>query len=160
MAIRLTKLQASDLDSLDEKVVAYRHELGWSQQDLAKEAGCSRPTIARLEAGNTILSVTLIKVIEALNRGVERHDMGDNQDSNLKKEPRRSRRRRPEGDHRSDSRNAEPTSEAASSSKPKDSPAQGNKAAQGKPGNKTGEQLQGEMFFTSSRPHFSEQEGA
>lgn len=68
--------------------------------------------------------------------------------------------RRPEGDHRSDSRNAEPTSEAASSSEPKDSPAQGDKAAQGKLGDKTGEQLQGEMFYTSSRPRFSEQEGA
>lgn len=168
MAIRLTKLQASDLDSLDEKVVAYRHELGWSQQDLAKEAGCSRPTIARLEAGNTILSVTLIKVIEALNRGVERHDQ-QGKDGSLKKEPRRSRRRRPEGDHRSDSRNAESTSEAASSSQPKDSPAQRDavkkepgtdKAAKGNLDNKTGEQLQEEMFFTSLRPHFSEQEGA
>lgn len=102
MAIGLAKLQASDLENLDEKVAAYRHELGWSQQNLADEAGCSRPTIARLEAGNTTLSVTLIKVVEALNRGIENQGLlinehGGRKASEVTKKgsrPKRSTRRR------------------------------------------------------------------
>lgn len=97
MAIGLAKLQASDLENLDEKVAAYRHELGWSQQNLADEAGCSRPTIARLEAGNTTLSVTLIKVVEALNRGIENQGLlinehGERKASEVTKKGARSER--------------------------------------------------------------------
>ena len=66
----LEKLESSSPDELADLVCAYRAELGWSQKDLADRAGCSRPTIARLEAGRIILSVTMNKVITALNEGI------------------------------------------------------------------------------------------
>lgn len=66
----LARLEPSRPDELAAQVREYRSVLGWSQQDLADRAGCSRPTIARLEAGRVILSVTMNKVIDALNQGI------------------------------------------------------------------------------------------
>ncbi|UNK47803.1 helix-turn-helix domain-containing protein [Arthrobacter sulfonylureivorans] len=43
-----------------------RHQHGWSQETLAEQAGVSRPTIARVEAGNDISTATLAKIAEAL----------------------------------------------------------------------------------------------
>ena len=66
----LAKLEPSRPDELAAQVKEYRSVLGWSQQDLAQRAGCSRPTIARLEGGRVILSLTMTKVIDALNEGI------------------------------------------------------------------------------------------
>ena len=66
----LAMLEPSRPDELAAQVKEYRSVLGWSQQELADRAGCSRPTIARLEAGRVILSLTMNKVIDALNDGL------------------------------------------------------------------------------------------
>ena len=66
----LAKLEPSRPDELAAQVKEYRSVLGWSQQELAQRAGCSRPTIARLEGGRVILSLTMTKVIDALNEGI------------------------------------------------------------------------------------------
>lgn len=66
----LAMLEPSRPDELAAQVKEYRSVLGWSQQELADRAGCSRPTIARLEAGRVILSLTMNKVIDALNEGL------------------------------------------------------------------------------------------
>lgn len=52
--------------SLAESIREARHQRGWSQETLAEQAGVSRPTIARVEAGNDISTATLAKVAEAL----------------------------------------------------------------------------------------------
>ncbi|UKA77679.1 helix-turn-helix domain-containing protein [Arthrobacter sp. FW306-07-I] len=51
---------------LAEAIREARHQRGWSQETLAEQAGVSRPTIARVEAGNDISTATLSKVAEAL----------------------------------------------------------------------------------------------
>lgn len=66
----LAKLEPSRPDEFAAQVKEYRSVLGWSQQKLAQRAGCSRPTIARLEGGQVILSLTMTKVIDALNEGI------------------------------------------------------------------------------------------
>lgn len=66
----LVMLESSRPDEFAAQVKEYRNVLGWSQQDLADRAGCSRPTIARLEDGRVILSLTMNKVIDALNEGL------------------------------------------------------------------------------------------
>lgn len=43
-----------------------RTKHGWTQQELAVRSGVSRPTIARLEAGRSVSSTTLIKMVAAL----------------------------------------------------------------------------------------------
>lgn len=52
--------------SFAEAIREARHQHGWSQETLAEHAGVSRPTIARVEAGNDISTATLAKVAEAL----------------------------------------------------------------------------------------------
>lgn len=88
----LEKLESSSPDELADLVCAYRAELGWSQKDLANRAGCSRPTIARLEAGRIILSVTMNKVITALNEGIaEKEARGNVSPTATKKQPRQKK---------------------------------------------------------------------
>lgn len=70
ITMALAKLEPSRPDELAAQVKEYRGVLGWSQQELAQRAGCSRPTIARLEGGRVILSLTMTKVIDALNAGI------------------------------------------------------------------------------------------
>lgn len=43
-----------------------RKERGWSQNDLATQAGVSRPSIARIEGGEDVSTATLDKVAEVL----------------------------------------------------------------------------------------------
>lgn len=81
----LAKLESSRPDELAAQVKEYRSVLGWSQQDLAQRAGCSRPTIARLEGGRVILSLTMTKVIDALNEGIA-DAVRNNQVQNVKRE--------------------------------------------------------------------------
>lgn len=52
--------------SVAEAIREARRQRGWSQETLAEHAGLSRPTIARVEAGNDISTATLAKVAEAL----------------------------------------------------------------------------------------------
>lgn len=52
--------------SLAETIREARRQRGWSQETLAEQARVSRPTIARVEAGNDISTATLSKVAEAL----------------------------------------------------------------------------------------------
>lgn len=70
ITMALAKLEPSRPDELAAQVKEYRGVLGWSQQELAQRSGCSRPTIARLEGGRVILSLTMTKVIDALNAGI------------------------------------------------------------------------------------------
>lgn len=44
---------------------------GWSQQDLAEQAGVSRPSVARIEAGEDVSTATLTKIVGALGLAVE-----------------------------------------------------------------------------------------
>lgn len=48
-----------------------RLNLGWSQSELAEAAGVSRPTVARIEAGQQVALGTLVKVAAALGLQVQ-----------------------------------------------------------------------------------------
>lgn len=48
-----------------------RNRRGWSQVELAAAAGVSRPTIARVERGDDVSTVTLTKVTSALGMVVQ-----------------------------------------------------------------------------------------
>lgn len=52
--------------SVAEQVRAARQERGWSQRELAEAAGVSRPSVARLEAGEDVSTNTLAKAAGAL----------------------------------------------------------------------------------------------
>lgn len=54
-------------DVLGESVRGARKARGWSQTELAHRAGVSRPTIARIEAGQGFSATTLQKVARALD---------------------------------------------------------------------------------------------
>lgn len=51
---------------LGQQIRAARASRGWSQSVLAKMAGVSRPSIARIEAGEDVNTQTLSKVVDAL----------------------------------------------------------------------------------------------
>ena len=51
---------------LGQQIRAARAARGWSQSVLADEAGVSRPSIARIEAGEDVNTSTLVKVSETL----------------------------------------------------------------------------------------------
>ncbi|MPV49465.1 helix-turn-helix domain-containing protein [Pseudactinotalea sp. HY160] len=44
---------------------------GWSQAELAENSGLSRPTIARIEAGNDVTTATVAKVAQVLGLKLE-----------------------------------------------------------------------------------------
>lgn len=52
---------------------AARIEQGLTQAELAKRAGVSRPTVARVEAGEDVSTATLEKIAGALRLRVELH---------------------------------------------------------------------------------------
>lgn len=56
---------------LGQAIRAARKARGWSQADLAEQAGLSRPTIARAETGRDISTATLSKIASALQLTVE-----------------------------------------------------------------------------------------
>lgn len=56
---------------LGQVIRAARKARGWSQADLAEQAGLSRPTIARAETGQDISTATLSKIASALQLTVE-----------------------------------------------------------------------------------------
>lgn len=53
-----------------EAIRAARHERGWSQGDVATHAGVSRPTVARIEAGQSVSTESLAKVAKTLGLAV------------------------------------------------------------------------------------------
>lgn len=54
------------MQSIAGRVRAARDNLGWTQTELATQAGLSRPTIARIERGDDVSTVTLAKVVDCL----------------------------------------------------------------------------------------------
>lgn len=52
------------------QIRAARLERGWTQQEIADAAGVSRPTVARLEAGEDVSTATLEKIAGALGMGL------------------------------------------------------------------------------------------
>ena len=55
------------IEQFGDIVKAQRHAKGWSQDQLADAAGLSRPTVARIEAGNAVSTATLSKIARALS---------------------------------------------------------------------------------------------
>lgn len=51
---------------LGRSVQTARAARGWSQTVLAQRAGVSRPSVARIEAGEDVSTLTLSKVAEAI----------------------------------------------------------------------------------------------
>lgn len=51
---------------LGNRIRQARKTHGWSQAMLAERAGVSRPTVARIEAGTDVSTVTLSMITEAL----------------------------------------------------------------------------------------------
>lgn len=67
------KIEASNSDSvvleeLGERLARTRLERNLSQQQLAHEAGISKATIERLEAGEPVRSTSLVRVLRSLGR--------------------------------------------------------------------------------------------
>lgn len=61
-----------EISHFSAAVRAARNALSWSQKDLARVAGLSLPTIARIEAGSNPLAVTLLQIIKLFNeRGIQ-----------------------------------------------------------------------------------------
>ncbi|MCX0276427.1 helix-turn-helix transcriptional regulator [Nocardia zapadnayensis] len=54
------------MQSIAGRVRAARDNLGWTQTELATQAGLSRPTIARIERGGDVSTATLAKVVDCL----------------------------------------------------------------------------------------------
>jgi transcriptional regulator with XRE-family HTH domain len=54
-----------------------RNKRGWSQVELGRQAGVSRPTIARIEHGEDVSTATLTLVAQALGLAVELKRTGD-----------------------------------------------------------------------------------
>ncbi len=52
--------------TIAEKIRAARDALGWSQAFVAERSGVSRPSVARIEAGEDVSTATLTKVAQAL----------------------------------------------------------------------------------------------
>lgn len=48
-----------------------RKRRGWSQAELAESSGLSRPTVARIEAGNDVTTATIAKVARVLGLKLE-----------------------------------------------------------------------------------------
>lgn len=51
-----------------------RKKQGWSQAELGKKSGLSRPTIARVEANNDVTTATIANVAQALGLKLELRD--------------------------------------------------------------------------------------
>ena len=62
---------SDQLRKLGLAVRAARRERGWSQTVLAERADLSRPTIARVELGQDVSTVSLGKIAEALGLRIE-----------------------------------------------------------------------------------------
>ncbi|SDQ22394.1 helix-turn-helix domain-containing protein [Leucobacter chromiiresistens] len=57
---------SADMRAIADQIKKAREAAGWSQHELADRAGVSRPSVARVEAGGDVNTVTLRKIAEAL----------------------------------------------------------------------------------------------
>ncbi len=57
---------SASMSEIARRVRASRTDRGWSQSDLAEQAGVSRPSVARVEASEDVNTLTLSKIFEAL----------------------------------------------------------------------------------------------
>lgn len=62
---------ADPMPEIARRIHAARHAAGLSQHELAQHAGVSRPSVARIEAGEDVSTATLLKVTRALGLAVE-----------------------------------------------------------------------------------------
>lgn len=62
--------QPRKAEGLGEVVQSSRITHGWSQTELANRAGVSRPTVARIERGDSVSMASLVKVAAALGLSV------------------------------------------------------------------------------------------
>lgn len=62
---------SASMPAIAVKIQETRVSLKWTQADLAERAAVSRPTIARIERGDGVSTVTLEKVATALGLRVE-----------------------------------------------------------------------------------------
>lgn len=68
MKIESSLSDSAVLDELGERLARTRLERNLSQERLATEAGVSKATVERLEAGEPVKSTSLIRVLRALGR--------------------------------------------------------------------------------------------
>lgn len=61
----------SQMSEIARRVRAARTARGWSQIELAERAGVSRPTVARVEAGDDVNTAKLIPIAAALDLVLE-----------------------------------------------------------------------------------------
>ena len=52
------------------KLEEYRRQLGWSQAELARQAGISSPTVSKAESGESINGRSAILICKALGRAL------------------------------------------------------------------------------------------
>lgn len=62
--------------SLGDTIRDARKKHGWSQTELGEKSGVSRPTIARVEANNDVMTATVAKIAAALGLTLELKDHG------------------------------------------------------------------------------------
>lgn len=66
----MSRSAASDgerIARLGARLAAVRLKRNWTQEQLAREAGVSRPTVARLETGHSTQLTNLVRVLRALD---------------------------------------------------------------------------------------------
>lgn len=56
----------SPMTEIARRVRDARAARGWSQHELAEHSGVSRPTVARVEAGDDVNTAKLMRIAEAL----------------------------------------------------------------------------------------------
>ncbi|MBZ0265760.1 helix-turn-helix transcriptional regulator [bacterium] len=66
MKIKSTTSDAAVLGEIGKRLAQYRLNINWPQHKLAKEAGISLPTIKRLEAGESVQALSLLRVMRVL----------------------------------------------------------------------------------------------
>lgn len=66
MKINTSTADAAVLGEIGKRLAQYRLNINWTQQKLAREAGIALPTIKRLEAGESVQALSLLRVMRAL----------------------------------------------------------------------------------------------
>ncbi len=62
---------SADMQAIADQIRKAREAAGWSQYELADRAGVSRPSVARIEAGDDVNTATLRKITEALGLSLQ-----------------------------------------------------------------------------------------
>ncbi len=68
------------MTEIAQRIRAARDVRGWSQEVLADRSGVSRPSVARIEAGEDVSTATLSKVVDALGLTLRLTDMDEMSD--------------------------------------------------------------------------------